>query len=150
MNSIKTFAARASRYPQGVTDLGERQPSRWDGKQETGCQWMVKVSTARLSSPGRPDELYWPTSEHYFQAQKFVGTPHLEAIQRANTPKDAATDRTRSQPPSKLRLGASQRRNHAKSCPLQISNPRGYSRDFASDWGSNDRRKRTERLLLRV
>lgn len=23
------------------------------------------------------DGLYWPTSEHYFQAQKFV-TPHLE------------------------------------------------------------------------
>jgi N-glycosidase YbiA len=36
------------------------------------------------------DGLYWPTSEHYFQAQKFVGTPHLEEIRRVKTPKDAA------------------------------------------------------------
>ncbi|MGV0025815.1 NADAR family protein [Phormidesmis priestleyi] len=36
------------------------------------------------------DELYWPTSEHYFQAQKFMGTPHLEDIHKALTPKDAA------------------------------------------------------------
>jgi ribA/ribD-fused uncharacterized protein len=44
------------------------------------------------------DDLYWPTSEHYFQAQKFVGTPHLEAVQRAYSPKAAANmgrDRTR-------------------------------------------------------
>jgi N-glycosidase YbiA len=37
------------------------------------------------------DGIYWKTSEHYFQAQKFQ--PHLEhvaAIQRAKTPKDAA------------------------------------------------------------
>ncbi len=36
------------------------------------------------------DGLYWVTSEHYFQAQKFVGTPHLEKIRQAKTPKDAA------------------------------------------------------------
>lgn len=36
------------------------------------------------------DGLYWPTSEHYFQAQKFVGTPHLEQIRLVKTPKDAA------------------------------------------------------------
>jgi N-glycosidase YbiA len=36
------------------------------------------------------DELWWMTSEHYFQAQKFVGTPHLEAIRNAKTPRDAA------------------------------------------------------------
>ncbi len=33
---------------------------------------------------------YWPTSEHYFQAQKFVGTPHMEAVRLARTPKQAA------------------------------------------------------------
>ncbi len=32
----------------------------------------------------------WPTSEHYFQAQKFAGTPHEEAIRRAPTPMLAA------------------------------------------------------------
>ena len=36
------------------------------------------------------DELYWPTTEHYFQAQKFVGTPYLDQIRQLKTPKDAA------------------------------------------------------------
>ncbi|MFN6559829.1 MAG: NADAR family protein [Nostoc sp. ChiSLP01] len=36
------------------------------------------------------DGLYWPTSEHYFQAQKFVGTPHTEQIRLVKMPKDAA------------------------------------------------------------
>jgi ribA/ribD-fused uncharacterized protein len=36
------------------------------------------------------DGLYWPTSEHYFQAQKFTGTEHAEAVRLARTPKEAA------------------------------------------------------------
>jgi ribA/ribD-fused uncharacterized protein len=36
------------------------------------------------------DELHWATSEHYFQAQKFVGTPYLEQVRQTKTPKDAA------------------------------------------------------------
>jgi len=36
------------------------------------------------------DGLRWPTSEHYFQAQKFVGTPYLEEVRQAKTPKEAA------------------------------------------------------------
>jgi ribA/ribD-fused uncharacterized protein len=32
----------------------------------------------------------WPTSEHYFQAQKFAGTEHAEAIRQANSPMVAA------------------------------------------------------------
>jgi len=32
---------------------------------------------------------WWPTSEHYFQAQKFVGTPHAEQIRKLSTPRDA-------------------------------------------------------------
>lgn len=32
----------------------------------------------------------WPTSEHYFQAQKFAGTPHEEEIRRAKKPMIAA------------------------------------------------------------
>ncbi|MBU7582923.1 MAG: NADAR family protein [Nostoc sp. TH1S01] len=39
------------------------------------------------------------TSEHYFQAQKFVGTFHLEQIRLARTPKEAAKmGRERSRP----------------------------------------------------
>ncbi|GAA6615276.1 NADAR family protein [Scytonema sp. NUACC26] len=33
---------------------------------------------------------YWYTSEHYFQAQKFIGTPHVEQIRLVKTPKEAA------------------------------------------------------------
>src|SRR5258708_25699679 len=32
----------------------------------------------------------WPTTEHYFQAQKFVGTEHEEAIRRVSSPMVAA------------------------------------------------------------
>src|SRR6185369_8106704 len=32
----------------------------------------------------------WPTTEHYFQAQKFAGTEHEEAIRRLNSPMIAA------------------------------------------------------------
>ena len=42
---------------------------------------------------------WWPTSEHYFQAQKFVGTEHEEQIRLTKTPKQAAEmGRDRSRP----------------------------------------------------
>lgn len=34
-------------------------------------------------------ERYWPTVEHYFQAQKFVGSEHEERIRKCKTPKEA-------------------------------------------------------------
>ena len=34
--------------------------------------------------------LVWPTSEHYFQAQKFAGTEHEEAIRQTKSPMIAA------------------------------------------------------------
>ncbi|GAA2143358.1 N-glycosidase YbiA [Kitasatospora kazusensis] len=41
----------------------------------------------------------WPTSEHYFQAQKFIGTRHADLIRRARTPLRAAElGRDRSEP----------------------------------------------------
>lgn len=41
----------------------------------------------------------WPTNEHFFQAQKFAGTPHEETIRLANTPKQAANmGRSRERP----------------------------------------------------
>jgi ribA/ribD-fused uncharacterized protein len=39
------------------------------------------------------DDVWWPTVEHYFQAQKFAGEAHadyVERIHRAATPKQAA------------------------------------------------------------
>ena len=35
------------------------------------------------------DDKLWPTTEHYFQAQKFVGTPYFDKIRRLPTPRDA-------------------------------------------------------------
>jgi ribA/ribD-fused uncharacterized protein len=41
----------------------------------------------------------WPTSEHYFQAQKFSGTEHEEAVRQAKSPRIAAQmGRDRSRP----------------------------------------------------
>ncbi|MEC9399575.1 MAG: NADAR family protein [Myxococcota bacterium] len=36
------------------------------------------------------DGLYWSTSEHYFQAQKFEGTSHYHDVRRAKSPMEAA------------------------------------------------------------
>jgi len=36
------------------------------------------------------DEKTWPTTEHYFQAMKFVGTRNEEEIREASTPMEAA------------------------------------------------------------
>ncbi|MEG4347201.1 NADAR family protein [Microcoleus sp. A003_D6] len=45
------------------------------------------------------DGEYWPTSEHYFQAQKFPETANCDQIREAKTPKDAAKmGRDRSRP----------------------------------------------------
>lgn len=33
---------------------------------------------------------WWPTTEHYFQAQKFADTHHEDAVRQAKTPKQAA------------------------------------------------------------
>ena len=35
-------------------------------------------------------EKLWPTTEHYFQAQKFAGTEHEEAVRMAPSAKEAA------------------------------------------------------------
>jgi len=35
------------------------------------------------------DGVYWPTVEHYFQAQKFPGSSQFESIRRASTPEEA-------------------------------------------------------------
>ena len=45
------------------------------------------------------DGEYWPTTEHYFQSQKFPETEHCDQIRQAKTPKNAANmGRERSRP----------------------------------------------------
>jgi ribA/ribD-fused uncharacterized protein len=41
-------------------------------------------------SPIQLDGKQWPTSEHYFQAQKFEDAAHQEAIRRTKSPMIAA------------------------------------------------------------
>ena len=36
------------------------------------------------------DGLTWPTTEHYYQAQKFLGTEYVEFVRNADVPKAAA------------------------------------------------------------
>jgi ribA/ribD-fused uncharacterized protein len=65
-----------------------------------GCSVINFYSTADAygefsnfaAFPIRPDGRTWPTSEHYFQAQKFVGADesHVEAIRTARSPMIAA------------------------------------------------------------
>lgn len=40
--------------------------------------------------PIRLNDRIWPTSEHFFQAQKFAGTPHEEEVRLAKSPMIAA------------------------------------------------------------
>ena len=41
------------------------------------------------SAPIEVDRKTWPTTEHYFQAQKFVGTPYEEQIRHLPRPRQA-------------------------------------------------------------
>jgi len=58
------------------------------------------------------DGQLWPTSEHYFQAQKFVGfSEHQDEIRLAATPMEAAEKgRERHRPPRADRASAGNRR----------------------------------------
>lgn len=48
--------------------------------------FLCNFSTHGFQLDGR----YWPTVEHYFQAQKFAGTPHEEEIRKTASPAVAA------------------------------------------------------------
>ncbi len=49
--------------------------------------------------PIRLNDRVWPTSEHFFQARKFAGTPHEEEVRLAKSPMIAArTRRSRKRP----------------------------------------------------
>jgi ribA/ribD-fused uncharacterized protein len=56
--------------------------------------FLSNFSAHGVSLKGR----YFPTTEHYFQAMKFEGTPHEEAVRLASSPraaKDLGGDRRR-------------------------------------------------------
>jgi N-glycosidase YbiA len=45
------------------------------------------------------DGVWWPTSEHYYQTQKFIGTPYAEQVRQACSPREAANLGRRDVPP---------------------------------------------------
>lgn len=55
----------------------------YTARDEYGC--FSNFSPYGVEIDGR----YWPTVEHYFQAQKFTHLAHQERIARARTPKEA-------------------------------------------------------------
>ncbi len=60
---------------------------------EFGCFSNFSPHSIRLKGK------IWPTSEHYFQAQKFVGTPDEEEVRAAKSPMIAARmGRSRNRP----------------------------------------------------
>jgi N-glycosidase YbiA len=67
------------------------------------CFYSVSAAYGEFSNfSAHPIELkgrVWPTSEHYFQAQKFAGTPYEEEVRLAKSPMIAARlGRSRKQP----------------------------------------------------
>ena len=66
------------------------------------------------------DDVWWTTSEHYFQAQKFVGTPYVEHVRQAHSPKEAAHLGRKRDLPSAFRLGNGQRWRDAQGPFVQV------------------------------
>ncbi len=62
----------------------------------------------------------WPTSEHYFQAQKFAGTPHEEEVRQAKSPTIAARMGRSRKRPLAQRLGSCQGFDHARGGAREV------------------------------
>ena len=75
--------------------LGHSSWWRWSNKPATGPINFYNRDdpyyefTNFYSAPIKIDKKTWPTSEHYFQAQKFVGTPYEERIRHLPWPRQA-------------------------------------------------------------
>jgi N-glycosidase YbiA len=69
---------------EAQTTTGRRVIAFYSTQGEYGCFSNFAASPFALGGKG------WPTLEHYFQAQKFAGTEHEEAIRRARSPMVAA------------------------------------------------------------
>ena len=52
--------------------------------------WQPYFEFTNFSAyPIRIADKQWPTSEHFFQAQKFIGTPLVEKVRKCHTPREA-------------------------------------------------------------
>eukprot|EP00771_Trimastix_marina_P000945 gnl/Trimastix_PCT/1981.p2 GENE.gnl/Trimastix_PCT/1981~~gnl/Trimastix_PCT/1981.p2 ORF type:complete len:182 (-),score=23.35 gnl/Trimastix_PCT/1981:43-513(-) len=66
----------------------EETPRRTINFYRAGDTWGLFSNF--YASPVYLDEKRWPTTEHYFQAQKFLEERYQEEIRRAPKPRDAA------------------------------------------------------------
>lgn len=66
------------------TLTGQRVITFYSAKGENGC--FSNFAAYPFALGGK----VWPTAEHYFQAQKFAGTEHEEAIRQVRSPMVAA------------------------------------------------------------
>ncbi len=84
-------------YTQEDTAVSERaEPSPWGAQLDAIRFYSTREGPYNCFSNFHHaifvlDGLAWPTVEHYFQAQKFPGSPYAERIRLARTPKDAKT-----------------------------------------------------------
>jgi ribA/ribD-fused uncharacterized protein len=76
--------AIVSRAVEGAMSQQERVIRFYSTSDEYGC--FSNFAPFRIRLKGKT----WPTSEHYFQAQKFAGTEQEEAIRQAKSPMIAA------------------------------------------------------------
>jgi ribA/ribD-fused uncharacterized protein len=91
-HSCKSEPAIASASLSGISIEDPRMPDStarrvihfYSTRDEYGCFSNFSQHPIRLKGK------LWPTSEHYFQAQKFAGTVHEEEVLRAKRPKEAA------------------------------------------------------------
>lgn len=80
--------------PRTSARLSERRSGQGerDGRHHSILSWgdAYGAFSNFVRSPFELDGVTWPTVEHYFQAQKFAGTEHVEAIRNTPSPMIAA------------------------------------------------------------
>lgn len=80
--SLPSSLMSASRV--GSSSKGSRQSIKFYNRDEPYYEF-----TNFYQAPVVIDDQCWPSTEHYFQAQKFVGTPYLEVIRRFPSAREA-------------------------------------------------------------
>jgi ribA/ribD-fused uncharacterized protein len=70
--------------------MGEEQSTESDAIRFYGTKDTYGCCSNFARYPFTLGGKLWPTTEHYFQAQKFMGTEHEEAIRRVSSPMVAA------------------------------------------------------------
>ena len=133
----------------GESDRGPERRWRADGRhpllqrqREYGCFSNFSPHPIRLKGKT------WPTSEHYFQAQKFAGTPDEEEVRQAKSPMIAARmGRSRKRPFRKDWESVKDSIMH-EAVLAKFTPTRRPAGDPAGNWRLDDRRAHGERRLL--